>query len=189
VLPLWNECKQHGNLDTPCILVGTKVDQEAARKVSYKEGSSLARSLNQPYGVPYLEISSKNNTNVEESFQHLAAIMTKQEPFCHQYTFLPWSTKLHLECGETQKTVIKLFLLMINSRSRQEGALLGFSNDIALYILHFLPFSQHDIQWFEKDSTKYLTARKELLKLQRGDSFVEENEEEHVSKVNGCTVS
>lgn len=46
------------------ILVGNKCDMEESRKVSYEEGSELAKH----YEIPFLETSAKNSINVETSF-------------------------------------------------------------------------------------------------------------------------
>ena len=49
------------------ILIGTCSDLESQREVTVEEGRELAKS----YGIPFYEVSSKNNVNVNETFEHL----------------------------------------------------------------------------------------------------------------------
>jgi len=51
------------------ILVGNKCDLEENRAVSFEEGKE--RALN--YGIPFMEISAKENINVEEVFHLLVS--------------------------------------------------------------------------------------------------------------------
>jgi GTPase SAR1 family protein len=50
------------------VLVGNKVDEEEARKVSYDEGAMLAKELN----MQFFETSAKTNYNIKETFTYLA---------------------------------------------------------------------------------------------------------------------
>ncbi len=50
------------------ILVATKIDQIDKRQVSYEEAKELADHL----GIPYIETSSKDNTNIDEAVNMLA---------------------------------------------------------------------------------------------------------------------
>lgn len=51
---------------TAIILVGNKCDLEEERRVSYDDGSSLARL----FGCPFTETSAKNQINVENVFNY-----------------------------------------------------------------------------------------------------------------------
>eukprot|EP00727_Mastigamoeba_balamuthi_P011348 m51a1_g6836 putative ras gtpase (208) ;mRNA; f:57381-58610 len=48
----------------PCVVLANKVDLVEDRDVTSSEGTSMAKTL----GVPYLEVSAKTRTNVEEGF-------------------------------------------------------------------------------------------------------------------------
>eukprot|EP00051_Salpingoeca_urceolata_P031903 m.13445 g.13445 ORF g.13445 m.13445 type:complete len:196 (+) comp4572_c0_seq1:272-859(+) len=48
----------------PMLMVGNKSDMESSRKVSKAEAEARA----QQWGIPYIETSAKNNTNVDQSF-------------------------------------------------------------------------------------------------------------------------
>ena len=50
------------------VLIGNKVDLEAARCVSTKEGQDMAASL----GIPFMETSAKSAQNVENLFMSMA---------------------------------------------------------------------------------------------------------------------
>ena len=69
------------------VLIGAKADlthnvEDGGRKVSYKEGSLLAKKLN----IPFHEISSKDNVNVTEAFEHL--IEMGSGPMISYYVYL-----------------------------------------------------------------------------------------------------
>jgi len=53
------------------VLAGNKCDEEEKREVSREEEEEMASK----YGVPFLNTSAKNNTNVTEVFQLLAKEM------------------------------------------------------------------------------------------------------------------
>lgn len=53
-----------GDEHIPFILVGNKADMEDTRKVSLEEAQDRARQ----WGVPYVETSAKNRTNVDKVF-------------------------------------------------------------------------------------------------------------------------
>uniref|UniRef100_A0A6B2LX75 Uncharacterized protein n=1 Tax=Arcella intermedia TaxID=1963864 RepID=A0A6B2LX75_9EUKA len=50
-------------------MIGNKCDLDVERKVSTQEGKELAEL----FEMMFFETSSKNATNVEEAFSHLAA--------------------------------------------------------------------------------------------------------------------
>ena len=56
-----------GDKNYPIILVGSKLDLENERKVPFNEAKALADS----WGMPYIEVSAKNNFNFKESLEIL----------------------------------------------------------------------------------------------------------------------
>jgi Ras-related protein Rab-1A len=50
------------------LLIGNKCDLEEDRQVSYDEGMELAKN----YDVPFLEVSAKNSTNIDQCFTLMA---------------------------------------------------------------------------------------------------------------------
>lgn len=62
------ELRNYSVRDINIILVGTKADLSERCVIDREEAQSLADSL----GIPYIETSSKTDTNVKEAFQHLA---------------------------------------------------------------------------------------------------------------------
>eukprot|EP01125_Pyxidicula_operculata_P004641 TRINITY_DN1745_c0_g1_i1.p1 TRINITY_DN1745_c0_g1~~TRINITY_DN1745_c0_g1_i1.p1 ORF type:complete len:126 (-),score=14.32 TRINITY_DN1745_c0_g1_i1:115-492(-) len=61
-----NEIAKHASDDVLKILVGSKSDLDENRSVSYEEGQKFADS----HGMPFYEISSKMNTNIDEIFEN-----------------------------------------------------------------------------------------------------------------------
>eukprot|EP01098_Paradermamoeba_levis_P003678 TRINITY_DN1648_c0_g1_i1.p1 TRINITY_DN1648_c0_g1~~TRINITY_DN1648_c0_g1_i1.p1 ORF type:complete len:192 (-),score=34.70 TRINITY_DN1648_c0_g1_i1:185-760(-) len=57
--------------DIPKLLVGNKADLEQKRQVPTEKGQELANNL----GVPFVETSAKEATNVEEVFNKLAKVV------------------------------------------------------------------------------------------------------------------
>lgn len=55
------------------ILIGNKCDWEEKRAVSTEQGQQLANEL----GIPFLEVSAKNNINVDKAFYSLASDIKK----------------------------------------------------------------------------------------------------------------
>lgn len=55
------------------MLIGNKCDWEEKRAVSTEQGQQLADEL----GIPFLEVSAKNNINVEKAFYSLASNIKK----------------------------------------------------------------------------------------------------------------
>lgn len=55
------------------MLIGNKCDWEEKRAVSTEQGQQLANEL----GIPFLEVSAKNNINVEKAFYNLASDIKK----------------------------------------------------------------------------------------------------------------
>ena len=53
------------------VLIGTKVDEEDTREVSFEEGEELAEA----FKISFFETSSKNGTNVKEAFESLTKDM------------------------------------------------------------------------------------------------------------------
>ncbi len=63
------EIERFASKDVNKLLVGNKCDLEEKREVAYEEGLELAKQ----YDVPFLEVSAKNATNVEETFTKMAS--------------------------------------------------------------------------------------------------------------------
>lgn len=55
------------------MLIGNKCDWEEKRAVSTEQGQQLANEL----GIPFLEVSAKNNINVDKAFYSLASDIKK----------------------------------------------------------------------------------------------------------------
>lgn len=63
-----NEIDRYACEKVNTLLVGNKCDMESKRQVSYEEGQQFADE----YGMPFLETSAKNATNVEKAFITMA---------------------------------------------------------------------------------------------------------------------
>ena len=66
-----NSIFKHARNNVVVILVGNKCDEEEKREVSCEEEEEMASR----YGIPFLNTSAKNNTNVTEIFQLLTKEM------------------------------------------------------------------------------------------------------------------
>lgn len=65
--------EQHASEGVHKILIGNKCDWEEKRAVSTEQGQQLADEL----GIPFLEVSAKNNINIEKAFYNLASDIKK----------------------------------------------------------------------------------------------------------------
>lgn len=65
--------EQHASEGVHKILIGNKCDWEEKRAVSTEQGQQLADEL----GIPFLEVSAKNNINIEKAFYSLASDIKK----------------------------------------------------------------------------------------------------------------
>jgi len=143
----------------PMVLVGTGSDVPLEdRVVTYEEGLALAESIRSPNGVPFFEISSKTNTNVDDMFHHMYEMVLKLRP-CNCFKQVNWQPKLHVQCHKIQKTILKL-ILMKNARSFNGGA--RMPNAVILYIFSFLGVAIYEVQWYgiaieesKKSTTNY----------------------------------
>jgi Ras-related protein Rab-8A len=70
----FSNVEQHATEGVNKILIGNKCDWEDKRVVSTERGQQLANEL----GIPFLEVSAKNNINVEKAFYSLAADIKKR---------------------------------------------------------------------------------------------------------------
>jgi len=70
----FSNVEQHATEGVNKILIGNKCDWEDKRVVSTERGQQLADEL----GIPFLEVSAKNNINVEKAFYSLAADIKKR---------------------------------------------------------------------------------------------------------------
>jgi small GTP-binding protein len=77
IIKVWcGNVKTYGKTDVKCILVGTKSDlRSPLRKVSYQEGSELAKKI----GMPFIEVSSKTGVRADEAFSILTNEVLKQK--------------------------------------------------------------------------------------------------------------
>ncbi|XP_022179485.1 ras-related protein Rab-13-like [Myzus persicae] len=57
------------------ILIGAKCDMESNRMVSIEEGKLVAKH----FGIPFFEVSSKNNINVDDSFLKMVSMINEME--------------------------------------------------------------------------------------------------------------
>ena len=131
----------------PMILVGTGSDLSLQdRAVTYEEGLALAESIRSPNGVPFFEISSKTNTNVDDMFHHMYEMVLKLRP-CNCFKRVNWQPKLHIQCHKIQKSIVKLILIK-NARTFNGGA--RMPNDVILYIFSFLGVAKYEVQWYGK---------------------------------------
>lgn len=69
----FNNVEQHASEGVHKILIGNKCDWEEKRAVSTEQGQQLADEL----GIPFLEVSAKNNINIEKAFYNLASDIKK----------------------------------------------------------------------------------------------------------------
>ena len=68
-----SEAKKYTSANIPMILVGNKSDEE--RKVSFEEGEEIASK----YEMAFIEVSVKDNINVEKTFELLTKGMLYSE--------------------------------------------------------------------------------------------------------------
>lgn len=64
-----NEIDRYASDNVNKLLVGNKCDLTANKVVSYEAGKALADEM----GIPFMETSAKNATNVEQAFMAMAA--------------------------------------------------------------------------------------------------------------------
>ncbi|CRG91495.1 Rab GTPase SrgA, putative [Talaromyces islandicus] len=69
----FSNVEQHASEGVHKILIGNKCDWEEKRAVSTEQGQKLADEL----GIPFLEVSAKNNINVDKAFYSLATDIKK----------------------------------------------------------------------------------------------------------------
>lgn len=69
----FSNVEQHASEGVHKILIGNKCDWEEKRAVSTEQGQRLADEL----GIPFLEVSAKNNINIENAFFNLASDIKK----------------------------------------------------------------------------------------------------------------
>jgi small GTP-binding protein len=76
-LPRWmSAIEQYGTGEASLFLVGNKCDMEERRVIRGSEGEDFARSL----GIPFMETSAKDGTNVDEVFVKLASAILAKPP-------------------------------------------------------------------------------------------------------------
>jgi GTPase SAR1 family protein len=65
----FSNVEQHATEGVNKILIGNKCDWEEKRIVSTERGQQLADEL----GIPFMEVSAKNNINIDKAFYTLAS--------------------------------------------------------------------------------------------------------------------
>lgn len=70
----WISVVFKANGRTPIILVGSKIDLRESRAISYEAGLNIAKENG---FAGFVEVSSKEGTNVEEAFESLTRVMLK----------------------------------------------------------------------------------------------------------------
>lgn len=74
-LPTWmKEVDYYSVENVNKVLIGNKCDLKAERVVPYE----MAQTFADNFGMPYLETSAKNNTNVEQAFMTMSAEIKKK---------------------------------------------------------------------------------------------------------------
>ncbi|XP_033729364.1 circularly permutated Ras protein 1-like [Pecten maximus] len=68
--------KIKGDNHVPAVLCGNKLDLDATRDVSHDEGKVLAQKL----GIPFMETSAKDGTNITEAFEVLVKEVPRLQP-------------------------------------------------------------------------------------------------------------
>uniref|UniRef100_A0A8R1I1I7 RING-type domain-containing protein n=1 Tax=Caenorhabditis japonica TaxID=281687 RepID=A0A8R1I1I7_CAEJA len=71
---IYKKLEQNREHNQPIVLVGSKKDRKRQREVTSFEGQQLARN----FECPFLEVSSKNNDCVYETFAELVSLIQKQ---------------------------------------------------------------------------------------------------------------
>ncbi|KAL3097042.1 hypothetical protein niasHS_002758 [Heterodera schachtii] len=76
----------------PFVLLGNKIDNDAARAVNAKRAQSWCQSKN---GMPYFEVSARDGVNVEEAFQAIArAALARDSQETHDFPEFPDQIRL-----------------------------------------------------------------------------------------------
>lgn len=149
VTKVLKQVEERCSATVPILLVGTASDA-TDRTISFDEGVALAQSIRSPSGIPFFEISSKTNQNVEEMYQHMYEMVLKFRPCMCLNATTPWKPELHPKCHNIQKIIFKLILFK-NLRSF-DG--MTFPNEILLYILSFLGVARDEVVWYGKAGVK-----------------------------------
>eukprot|EP00051_Salpingoeca_urceolata_P026336 m.476933 g.476933 ORF g.476933 m.476933 type:complete len:207 (+) comp20703_c0_seq1:162-782(+) len=84
----------------PFVVLGNKVDLEN-RAISHKRASTWCQNKN---NIPYFETSAKDNINVEQAFQTIAANALQQEADVEMYNDFPGEIKLSADDGAKPDT-------------------------------------------------------------------------------------
>ena len=105
---------------TPRLLVGNKSDMGTRRKVSYEEGEEMAKAMR----CEFLEVSAKDNKNVEESFHTLLSSIYKSEGWNLDY----YNDGASMSCGCT-RLFQALVLSMLVLGAYQSGHGIGMLSD------------------------------------------------------------
>lgn len=146
------EVEKHCSSNVPVLLVGSASDA-IDRTVSFDEGAALAQSIRSPDGIPFFEISSKTNQNVEDMYQHMYEMVLKLRPCVYLNAKIPWKPGLHTKCHVVQKFIFNLVLLK-NLRSF-DG--MKIPNEIVLYIFSFLGVAVNEMVWYGKAGVELKT--------------------------------
>lgn len=99
----------------PCVLIGNKKDLDCDRKVSSEKGLQVAVQ----YGCSYIEVSAKDNSNVQEAFQTIVKKIEYTATIKQRLHVVEQKQKLFGQRARTSSTM-KSFFNQLSS---------GFSSD------------------------------------------------------------
>ena len=98
------------------IIIGNKIDLKSERKVKDEDVFEFCESLQ----IPYIETSSKENINIEESFllliyQILSSMSKYSIPYLHSISFNgEWKEEIHFKLPKPFKDSIFTFIICLN---------------------------------------------------------------------------
>ena len=107
-------CDQHSRL--PAVLVGTKLDLEKERTISYEEGATAAKEL----GCSYNETSAATNSNVLQAFQMAVRLTVLQRrstlDLCGCGCAMGLEKRLHRSAKKSVKGLVSKCTHFLNKR-------------------------------------------------------------------------
>ena len=107
-------CDQHSRM--PAVLVGTKLDLEKERTISYEEGAATAKEL----GCSYKETSAATNSNVLQAFQMAVRLTILQRrstmDLCGCGCAMGLEKRLHRSAKKSVKGLVSRCTHFLNKR-------------------------------------------------------------------------